>query len=666
MNQSTPSIEFQPTLAAAIKKADLTASSDADLLDAWSRDKLSEAFTELVSRYSVMVLSVCRRKCRCPADAEDAYQTTFLLLAKNGHKIRRPECLPGWLHRVAQRASMATLQRSIELQQSTEQLECSGALSVSDDPLDQIAAQHDAVILDEELAALPDRYRTVLVMQVYQGLRLETMAERFQTSVGTIRGRLQRGRKLLAGRLRRRGVVPLLAFTSAVTTSVGSAEASLASSQFLHAFGSAKSIPHPPIPESLVNPLLSTGKRLMSPWNLAGGAAAAGTLTLLLLTPIDGLVDAASGDDPEITVANNQATSTELVRTETIAVTPASESSPATTAQADMPNPDTDRNGSPASEVAKRVQSELDRFGDLTVDSTVGDLASTLQEQLSLPVIMDVRAFDFAQLDRDRTVKYEANEEPVRTVLRKILDPLGLKAVVQNEGLVITANPSQLVHRGIGTDLWLNADNDSMLELANKISQQTSQSFIDTPLEDAIRVFENETEISFQIDRRALEEIGLDAELGVTFAVNSVPVYDSMKSMLRDFDLVLTVFNNIPTVTTVEAAESKLLNRVYWLEGLGLNGHYDSLMQMIQTTVTPDCWEALGGNSTMAPGPGDRPCIVISSTYEVHREIEELIKAFRANSFASQESDVPMKYEPPQMPAGLGGGGFGGGGGGFF
>ena len=81
----------------------LGSSSDVDLLEAWRRDACAPALAALVERYSVMVLSVCRRRCRSESDAEDAYQTTFLYLASNSNKIRRPECLAGWLQRVAQR-----------------------------------------------------------------------------------------------------------------------------------------------------------------------------------------------------------------------------------------------------------------------------------------------------------------------------------------------------------------------------------------------------------------------------------------------------------------------------------------------------------------------------------------------------------------------------------
>lgn len=57
-----------PPLAAAPQRGLLSDLSDADLLDAWIREGSREAFAAIVDRYSVMVLSVCRRRCRTVAD----------------------------------------------------------------------------------------------------------------------------------------------------------------------------------------------------------------------------------------------------------------------------------------------------------------------------------------------------------------------------------------------------------------------------------------------------------------------------------------------------------------------------------------------------------------------------------------------------------------------
>ncbi|MGB0596036.1 MAG: RNA polymerase sigma factor [Rubripirellula sp.] len=104
--------------------------NDADLLDAWNQGQQRGALETLVQRYSQMALSVYRCRCRTHADADDAFQTTCLYLARNSKKIRQPERLAGWLYRVAQRAALATL--------PSEEWETSPMLeptAPSDDPL---------------------------------------------------------------------------------------------------------------------------------------------------------------------------------------------------------------------------------------------------------------------------------------------------------------------------------------------------------------------------------------------------------------------------------------------------------------------------------------------------------------------------------------------------
>ncbi|MCC9599113.1 sigma-70 family RNA polymerase sigma factor [Stieleria sp. JC731] len=640
--------------------------SDAELLDAWNRDRLADAFSALVRRHSVMVLSVCQRKCRCHSDAEDAYQTTFLLLAKNGSKIRQPECLAGWLHRVAQRSSVATLQRNDRGIEVNENLLASEEMVVSEDPLDEIAARHESMILDEELAAMPERYRAVLLMQVYQGHPIEKMAERFDTTVGTIRGRLQRGKKLLASRLRRRGVVPLVAFTASVATQATNAEAGSMAGQLIQTLGTTTVPPSPPIPESLVKPLLSTGNKFMSPMNLGLGCGAAmiGTLGLLLVQPPANVVGA--GGDNGTNVITAQLGPANIQKGGSGNANPAVKiqaSANADTSKAAEQPPQEER-----SEVAKQLLQAMDRPEDLSIETSLEGLADELQRQLQLPVLLDQRAIQFAELSVDQPVKYISSQEPLRSSLRKILEPLGLKATIDNEGIVVTADHTQLVYRGIGTDRWLNADDEKMRELSDKLSMGLNETFVETPLKEAVVQLSKSLDINFIVDRRALDEIGLDSSTSVNIDLDKeVVAYDFIQTALRNLDLTLMVLNNVPTVTTIIAADDNLLTRIYWLEGLALDGNYDSIMQTIQTSIEPDAWEALGGNCTMGPGPGERPSLIISARYDIHRQIEDLIDALRSSTFNSSAKDIvrPMPVRRASGFGGMGGdmGGFGGGGG---
>ena len=119
------------------------------------------------------------------------------------------------------------------------------------DPLDQIARRHEALVLDEEIAALPEHYRSAILMHLDEDCSLARMAERFQTSLGTVRGRLQRAKKLLATRLRRRGIAPVAAFAAGGASTATVAESASASQPLVKQFGEG------PLPDSPIDPKAS-------------------------------------------------------------------------------------------------------------------------------------------------------------------------------------------------------------------------------------------------------------------------------------------------------------------------------------------------------------------------------------------------------------------------
>src|SRR5215831_13393569 len=73
--------------------------SDGQLLDRFVRQRDEAAFEALFWRHAPMVLSVCRRLLP-PADAEDAFQATFLVLVRKAASVGRGDAVGAWLYRV--------------------------------------------------------------------------------------------------------------------------------------------------------------------------------------------------------------------------------------------------------------------------------------------------------------------------------------------------------------------------------------------------------------------------------------------------------------------------------------------------------------------------------------------------------------------------------------
>jgi RNA polymerase sigma-70 factor (ECF subfamily) len=197
--------------------------TDGELLERYTtrRGIIAEAaFTALVERHGPSVLRLCRGVLRDRHAAEDAFQATFLVLARRAGSIRRKESVGPWLRGVALR--VAGCARSAEARRQRHERAAAAFAPESfraDEPAD------GTVALLEELGRLPEKFRAPLVLCYLEGMNHDDVAVSLGWPLGTVRSRLARGRERLRLRLARRGLAPALAAWA--TTSAREASAAV-------------------------------------------------------------------------------------------------------------------------------------------------------------------------------------------------------------------------------------------------------------------------------------------------------------------------------------------------------------------------------------------------------------------------------------------------------
>ncbi len=202
-------------LRAAVRSGEDAALTDAELVRRFAISRDPAAFELLFWRHGAMVAAVCRRVLRHEQDAEDAFQATFLVLARKARSIGNGEAVGSWLYKVAYRTALKARTR----QRSRHDREA--PLRETAQPEVRPDQRELGALLDEAVHQLPDRFRSAFVLCYFQGKSVDEAAMELRCARGTVMSRLFRARQRVRRRLTRRGVaVPatLVAGTAAEAT----------------------------------------------------------------------------------------------------------------------------------------------------------------------------------------------------------------------------------------------------------------------------------------------------------------------------------------------------------------------------------------------------------------------------------------------------------------
>jgi len=232
-------------------------------------------------------------------------------------------------------------------------------------------------------------------------------------------------------------------------------------------------------------------------------------------------------------------------------------------------------------------------------------------------------------------------------------------------------------HRPV--DLTAEGPEEAEAKINAALDSPTQLEFIETPLQDVVDYLKELHGIEIQIDFRALEEVGIPTDTPLTKNLKGVTLRSALRLLLRELDLTYVIQDEVLLITTPEEAECHLTTKVYPVADLvrfrDESGEewadFDSLIEILTSTVEPTTWDCVGGSGSIAPFENNLS-IVVSQTQEGHREIERVLENLRrVGANKSGDGKPPIRKKPPQGGyggfGGMGMGGMGMGGGmGYF
>ena len=215
----TPPSPLMQYLKRVVEDPRLKDLPDLDLLQRFITQHDEAAFAALIRRYGRTVFSVCRSVLPCEADAGDAFQASFLVLARKAASIRKGQLLGSWLYGVAYKTALKARANAASRRSHEAKTPSRSASS----PADDLSWREVQAVLHEELNRLPDVYRAPLVLCFLESRTLDEAARQLGCGKGALRGRLERARQLLGSRLTRRGLGPMALVAAWAVTGAASA-----------------------------------------------------------------------------------------------------------------------------------------------------------------------------------------------------------------------------------------------------------------------------------------------------------------------------------------------------------------------------------------------------------------------------------------------------------
>jgi hypothetical protein len=182
---------------------------------------------------------------------------------------------------------------------------------------------------------------------------------------------------------------------------------------------------------------------------------------------------------------------------------------------------------------------------------------------------------------------------------------------------------------------------DERLEQA--LTRRGSLHVVEAPLHEVVSSLSEQFHAPIVLSPKKLEEAGINVDVPVTRQIESAPLESILRLVLDELDLDFTIRHSVILVSTPENLESPdmMEMRIYPVRDLVLwrvpgaqdgepsfEADYDSLIEVITTSVAPESWTDVGGPGSIKEFDNSE-ALVISQTRRVHREIEQLLTTLR-------------------------------------
>ena len=195
------------------------------------------------------------------------------------------------------------------------------------------------------------------------------------------------------------------------------------------------------------------------------------------------------------------------------------------------------------------------------------------------------------------------------------------------------------------------ADDDQPTTPEEKIRQELAKKvtlhFDKKPLTQVAVAVEKIHGIEVEVDHHALDMLGVDSKIPITFNLSGVTLRTALRHMLGRYDLTTIIRDEALVLTSMEEAGDYMTSRVHPVSDLIVytdedgneDTDFDSLILLIESIVHPESWDTVGGPGSMN---GYQGILVFAQSEEVHNEITELLAALRKVS--------PLNITPKDAP----------------